>query len=360
MRKFSCQLLGTIATSNLYRSSNDKAFRGSRAYFEHGVGLNRFSAVNLDNELSNPSRFHKSEFKKTAEEHLKTMIDSEVKTLEKAAESGLEKLLANVIVILGICLSTGLAPWTTVRSQESVATQIGSYAIILSVGTGVTSIIASLNSLSTAVDSATALRRFQNYIFSIDNQLYGKTVVGRYARFGFPFTLDPNIPDMITLSDLFSSTTSKRRWILWLVWGPAMGLIPQTRDGSIINWLWKPLLGLYRWAVSCVLPKSRRKSGQRLAGDDAEEMLLLLHRDSVIEENARLSVASNLRIQHDSLDGRHNSAVRTVGPDAPTAVSSAPTTRTDPLTVASRAPAADLIARERASIELVDLPPQWV
>ncbi|KAM3550341.1 hypothetical protein MY1884_008301 [Beauveria asiatica] len=241
LRQFKCELLGGIATSELYRSCNRQTWSGVEPCF----GVDKPGPVDLADKNHNPSRFQKNADKldKRAEDQLKLMIDSEVKALEKASESALEKLLANMIVLVGICLSTGLAPWTTMRSQESVAAQIGSYAIILSVSTGVTALIASLTSMSNVAHSATVLRRFQHYLLGLAKDRYEAGITERHARFGIPGAPDPHLPGVVTLRDLWAGTASKRRRLLWLVWGPAMGLMPHTAGDKALRKLPHPRAG---------------------------------------------------------------------------------------------------------------------
>lgn len=271
LRKFDCELLGTIKTAEIYRSCNNQSWRGNKAEFDPADGFGQNDITNFEPVYSNPRVFHKDDakIKTNAEDALKLMIDMEVKALEKAAESGLEKLLANGIVILGICLSTGLAPWTTIRSQESVATQIGSYAIILAVSTGVTSLIASLTNMSNVAHSTRMLMRFQHYILGLSKDQYEKGVVARHARYGMKESPGPEIASMIGLVDLFSSTRGVWRRILWIFWGPALGLMPHSRDDPMLVWFLKLPFRFLRWAFYGIVqvPRDYRSSDDEAAAE---------------------------------------------------------------------------------------------
>ncbi|KAJ2974723.1 hypothetical protein NQ176_g5905 [Zarea fungicola] len=243
LRKLDCELLGTIKTKELYRSFNEIAAEWPAAQQLRDGARTPRGHADWKILRCNPRVFEEDSetVEKTAEELLKSMIDAEVKALEKAADSGLEKILANVIVLLGLCLSTGLAPWTTIRSQESIATQIGSYAIILAVSAGATSLIASLTNMSSAAHSAKLLRRYQHYIMSLSKEQYETGFSARDARYGFPDSADPNITYMIQFCDLFSSTTGLSWKLLWIVWGPALGLFVSTRHDFLLACFWQPL-----------------------------------------------------------------------------------------------------------------------
>ncbi|KAI1353276.1 hypothetical protein F5Y01DRAFT_277433 [Xylaria sp. FL0043] len=102
------------------------------------------------------------------EKKIKPVLESEVKLLEKAAEATLERTLANIAVLLGICLATGLSPWTSTRSADATSTQLGSYALLLSVSTGVLALTSSLSHFSTMADSASMLLKLKENILSSD------------------------------------------------------------------------------------------------------------------------------------------------------------------------------------------------
>lgn len=83
--------------------------------------------------------------------------DVELKVYEKSTESALEKMLANVAVLLGICLATGLASWTSAVNNDSTTAQLGSYALLLSISTGFLALISVNSQLTIATESASAI-----------------------------------------------------------------------------------------------------------------------------------------------------------------------------------------------------------
>ncbi|KAI0798797.1 hypothetical protein GGR55DRAFT_550059 [Xylaria sp. FL0064] len=100
------------------------------------------------------------------EKKIKPVVESEVKLLEKAAEATLDRTLANIAVLLGTCLATGLSPWTSTRSADATSTQLGSYALLLSVSTGRLALTSSLSNFSTMADSASMLLKLKENVLS--------------------------------------------------------------------------------------------------------------------------------------------------------------------------------------------------
>ncbi|KAM3509907.1 hypothetical protein MY10362_000350 [Beauveria mimosiformis] len=89
--------------------------------------------------------------------------------------------------------------------------------------------------MSNVAHSATVLRRFQHYLLGLAKDKYEAGITERHARFG--------IPGVVTLRDLWAGTASKRRRLLWLVWGPAMGLMPHTASDEALRKLPRPRAG---------------------------------------------------------------------------------------------------------------------
>lgn len=227
LRSFQCELLGPIKTVKLCRSAN------TSLTVDKLGGSSQDVSANWEGTYSDPKIFLKDWEgpKTTAEDDLKPLIDVEIKALEKAAESGLEKQLANVIILLGICLSTGLAPWTTIQSKDSTATQIGSYAIILSISTGSAALVASLSYLSNAAASVETLRRLQYHILSLSKEEYEMNLSARTARYGSRACEVAKITYLFEFGDLFDSTSHQLK-LLWLLWGPFLGLLSKPRKNQ--------------------------------------------------------------------------------------------------------------------------------
>ncbi|KAH0443924.1 hypothetical protein CcaCcLH18_00750 [Colletotrichum camelliae] len=66
-------------------------------------------------------------------------------------------MLANIAILLGICLATGLASWTSAVNNDSTSSQLGSYALLLSISTGLLALISVHSQLTNATESARTL-----------------------------------------------------------------------------------------------------------------------------------------------------------------------------------------------------------
>jgi hypothetical protein len=174
----------------------------------------------------------REQIKSVAENDIKPMLETEVKAFEKAGESCLDRVLANVVVVLGTCLSSGVAPWTTVQSQDSTATQLGSYAIILAIGTGATALIGSVNHLSNAAECAETLQRFQAHMLSLSNEQHLVRLSARAARYGSAMSESMTAGRQATTWSDVWKCTSPRLMPCLPVWGPALGLLPRSRKGA--------------------------------------------------------------------------------------------------------------------------------
>lgn len=90
-----------------------------------------------------------------------TVRDAKIKEYERSTESALEKVLANITVMLGICLGTGLASWTSDVKNDATTAQLGSYALLLSVSTGFLALISIYSQMTNATESAGKLLLLQ-------------------------------------------------------------------------------------------------------------------------------------------------------------------------------------------------------
>ncbi|KAI1396651.1 hypothetical protein F4819DRAFT_122054 [Hypoxylon fuscum] len=105
---------------------------------------------------------------------IKPFLDSEIKLFEKTAESSLERTLANNAIILGICMSTGLASLTSIQSRDATSTQLGSYALLLSVSTGVLALVSSTGHASMLASSAKTLLKLQEHVLEASRQTHSE------------------------------------------------------------------------------------------------------------------------------------------------------------------------------------------
>jgi hypothetical protein len=232
LRRFSCDLLGPTKVLEAYWSSEVFAFIESRLGILRSFYIGDRMPEIDDHRIFPVLQPTRLKFESTAEDDIKPMLDIEVKSFEKSGEAGLDRILANIIVILGVCLSTGLASWTTVQSQDSTATQIGSYAIILAISTGVTSLIGSLSHLSNAAESAKTLQGFQYHMLSLSESQHRARLSAKAARFTSVTSSAQSVDRTVTWLDLLRSTSP---WLLLFlpVWGPALGLLPRSQE--VIN-----------------------------------------------------------------------------------------------------------------------------
>ncbi|KAK6083087.1 hypothetical protein SCUP234_03915 [Seiridium cupressi] len=103
----------------------------------------------LFGRIQSGRRFSKHDhFRSLFAQQVKLYIDSEVKGFEKTAEASLDRTLASVAVILGVCLAPGLVSWTSVKTTDATNTQLGSYALLLAMSTGLLALVSSANIFS--------------------------------------------------------------------------------------------------------------------------------------------------------------------------------------------------------------------
>ncbi|KAI1428491.1 hypothetical protein F5Y12DRAFT_28515 [Xylaria sp. FL1777] len=176
------------------------------------------SLLNAGNRESVKSFFDSPEvIESMLEKKIKPVLESEVKVFEKAAEASLERTLASIAVLLGVCLATGLSPFTSIISVDATSAQLGSYALLLSVTTGIFALTSSLSHFSTMVDSARMLLRLKEYTLSArgNEHLDPEEVRGwdqfKAPRFGFSDGLPKGINGYpVTTTGLLHSMTRKQ------------------------------------------------------------------------------------------------------------------------------------------------------
>ncbi|KAI0407344.1 hypothetical protein F4802DRAFT_18244 [Xylaria palmicola] len=166
----------------------------------------------------------------TLEENLKPILESEIKVLEKAAEATLERTMANVAILLGICLVTGLSPWTSTKSTDATSAQLGSYALLISASTGILALTSSLSHFSTTADSARRLLKLNELVLSSDRPSHQRgDNEFNDAEFGFSADFGHNIDGyLVTTTRLWNLI--KRENFPWSVFlGPVLCFL-QTRS----------------------------------------------------------------------------------------------------------------------------------
>lgn len=148
---FSLELFGTMELSDTYRVLTEADQMGS------GGNDKVISAQSADNRRRESHLKARDKTESTFDKFVKPLREAEIKAYEKATDAALEKALANVAVLLGICLATALAPWTSTHSIDATGAQLGSYALILSVSTGLLALVGSITQLTNATESARTL-----------------------------------------------------------------------------------------------------------------------------------------------------------------------------------------------------------
>ena len=114
---FSFELFGTTERSNPYRLSIKKSDQ---------VGSYGPDSVWSSWPHSDKRRDSLLQVLDKTENRLDTVVkllrEAEIKMYEKALDSTLEKVLANVVILLGICLATALALWTSFQTTNATVT----------------------------------------------------------------------------------------------------------------------------------------------------------------------------------------------------------------------------------------------
>ncbi|KAK8004606.1 hypothetical protein PG989_004325 [Apiospora arundinis] len=176
------------------------------------------------------------------EKRIKATRELEVKALAKALETGLEKVLAHIVVMLGILLSTGVAPYTSVEFGKSNAMQLGSYALLLAVSAGVTALFSSVTSIKAAEESLKLLLRLQEHLITMPAAENPNQHFNPYSIIPLGFSDRQVFRDKasfeISLVDVLRDTHGLRRWGC-LIFGRGLALLPnetQLRRGVETHW----------------------------------------------------------------------------------------------------------------------------
>ncbi|KAK8032684.1 hypothetical protein PG990_002418 [Apiospora arundinis] len=166
------------------------------------------------------------------EKTIKSTRELEIKGLEKALEAGLEKTLAHVVAMLGIILSTGLAPYMSVEFEKSNAIQLGSYALLLAVATGVTALFSSATHVTNAQESLKLLLRLQEHLVEKPNIENPNRHFNPYDQVHLDASerAETKTRIEISFSDILKETRGLRRWGC-LIFGRGIAFLP-SRDRS--------------------------------------------------------------------------------------------------------------------------------
>ncbi|KAF7512843.1 hypothetical protein GJ744_011946 [Endocarpon pusillum] len=164
-------------------------------------------------------------------EFVKLLREAEIKAYEKSTDSALEKVLANIAILLGICLATALAPWTSVQKFDATSVQLGSYALLLSISTGLLALVSSIGHLTDATESGQTLLRLQEKMITatsgqhVDENVSKNFWVWDPPIFGFSKGIKRQ--SQLTQFDLWRwRGLSPLKRLLSVLLGPALFLIP--------------------------------------------------------------------------------------------------------------------------------------
>ncbi|KAI0974866.1 hypothetical protein F4678DRAFT_457980 [Xylaria arbuscula] len=202
-------------------------------------------------DFEEPWQFHQSELadpffddvelvESILEKKIKVVLESEIKIFEKSAEAALDRTMASIAILLGICLATGLSPWTSTKSADATSTQLGSYALLLSVSTGLLALVSSLSHFSTMTDSAFMLLKLKEHVLAAtpNGHLEAEKVQywnqNREPDFGFSPNFTPIPHYQITTTRLLHLMTRIQRcWSIFL--GPILPFLPIYPIGNEYN-----------------------------------------------------------------------------------------------------------------------------
>jgi len=162
------------------------------------------------------------------EKTIKSTRELELKGLEKALESGLERILAHVVAMLGIILSTGLAPYISVEFERSNAVQLGPYALLLAVATGLTSLFNSAPYVINAQESLKLLLSLQEHLLRKPSVEHPNQHFNPYDH--LHLGLSDGTQAELSFNDILKATRGLRRWGCF-VFGHGIGFLP-SRDRS--------------------------------------------------------------------------------------------------------------------------------
>lgn len=150
----------------------------------------------------------------------------EISTTVLASEIALERVMTNVMAMVGISITTGFAAWTSMAQATDSTTQLGSLALLasLTIGTGAM--------FSSAVELSVMDTSFRNVLFFKELLINGQAAehVQKRARKKniVGFTHGTLRAEAVKFMDLARST---RAWNV-LLFGPAFTLLPSAEDHS--------------------------------------------------------------------------------------------------------------------------------
>jgi hypothetical protein len=167
-------------------------------------------------------------------------LDEALKAVEKdkekarscfnsAAESALDRVIANAVAMLGICITSGFATYTAKPLSDNSSSQIGSLALLASALVGLSAMFSSALHLSIMNKSFQQILMITELKTNGKAVEYFKNVLNRNGAVGF--TQNSLKARTVKVSDLFRAM-NWWHWILAIFFGPAYGLLPNEDDNA--------------------------------------------------------------------------------------------------------------------------------
>ncbi|KAI1956682.1 hypothetical protein LOZ58_006184 [Ophidiomyces ophidiicola] len=148
----------------------------------------------------------------------------EISSTVQAGSIALERVITNVVTIVGITITTGFAAWTSIASAGDSTTQLGSLALLasLTIGSGAM--------FSSAVELSVMDTSFRNVLFYKELMINGQATahVQKRAKKKNVVGFTHNTVQMGRVGFIELAKFTKL-WAL-LVFGPAYGLLPGEED----------------------------------------------------------------------------------------------------------------------------------
>ncbi|KAL9041345.1 MAG: hypothetical protein Q9214_004145 [Letrouitia sp. 1 TL-2023] len=268
-RTFHFELFGTTECSDTYRALTEESdtigSKGADGLFQLWSDDDKRRKTCLKAQDKTESEFDK---------FVKPPREAEIKVYEKATESTLEKALANVVILLGICLSTALAPWTSFQKITATAAQLGSYALLLSISTGLLALVSSITQLTNVTESAKTLLLLQEKTIAASNNTdelkFLSWRLSYLEKPNFSFSKGIKGESRITPFGLWRSMSLLNK-LFYLLLGPALIFIPRFHwdhqnfkiGGQMLNFTVQDInFGCFdfanKWSDSIIRPVSYR------------------------------------------------------------------------------------------------------
>lgn len=154
---------------------------------------------------------------------IRSMQEAEIKTFEKATEAALDRILFNASILLSVSIVTGFSTWTQSQLRDATSTQLGSLALLASVGSGIGALLSSALHLGNAKSSPWRVLELTETMVS------GKTrPVGESPDIGFTRSWG-EVSHQVNMWSLLG-TLRVSQIPMAILFGPAYVLLPSPSD----------------------------------------------------------------------------------------------------------------------------------